>query len=154
MRYRYYSNLFREMRKESEFRQRCCQNSTKVWERKRKSWREKIWNFGNGVTEIPTAQITWPSVCAVCSKCEVLTKKKGNCGNAIVETGREKKIVIAEIWGGIKKKSVTSTIFYNIFTTIHKWLVIISSYLNLTLRLLFFNLIITTCHLKFVVKIV
>ena len=36
----------------------------------------------------------------------------GNCGNAIAKNGRKKKIVVAEIWGGIKKKkSATSTIF-------------------------------------------
>ena len=64
-------------------------------------------------------------------------KNCSNCGNAIAENGREKKIVVAEIWGGIKKKSVTFTIFVNIFTTNHKWLVIISSNLNLILRLLF-----------------
>ena len=36
-------------------------------------------------------------------------KKKnlcGNCGNAIVENGWKKKIVVAEIWGGIKKKKI------------------------------------------------
>ena len=47
-------------------------------------------------------------------------KKKicGNCGNAIAENGREKKkrIVVAEIWGGIKKKNnVTFTIFLQYF---------------------------------------
>ena len=31
-------------------------------------------------------------------------KNCSNCGNAIAENGREKKIVVAEIWGGIKKK--------------------------------------------------
>ena len=71
--YRYYSNLFREMRKKSEFWQRCCRNSTKVWERKRKSGREKILNFGNVITEIPATQM-----CALCSKCEVLKKETAN----------------------------------------------------------------------------
>ena len=57
--------------------------------------------------------------------CDVL-KKETNCGNAIAKIreekkivaitlpkmGGEKKIVVAEIWGGIKKKkNVTSTIF-------------------------------------------
>ena len=37
------------------------------------------------------------------------------CGNAIAEIGEEKKIVIAEIWGGIKKISATSTIFLQHF---------------------------------------
>ena len=42
-------------------------------------------------------------------------KKIGNCGNAIAEIGKEKKIVVAEIWGGIKKISVTFTIFLQHF---------------------------------------
>ena len=42
-------------------------------------------------------------------------KKKKICGNAIAEIGEEKKIVIAEIWGGIKKISATSTIFLQHF---------------------------------------
>ena len=33
-----------------------CWNSTKVWEKKRKSGREKILNFGNHIIEIPVAQ--------------------------------------------------------------------------------------------------
>ena len=37
----------------------------------------------------------------------------------------------------IKKKVLRSQYFYNIFTTNHRWLVIISLNLNLTLRLLF-----------------
>ena len=41
--------------------------------------------------------------------------KIGNCGNAIAEIGKEKKIVVAEIWGGIKKISVTFTIFLQHF---------------------------------------
>ena len=59
--YRHCSNL--EMRKESEFRQWCYRNLTKVWERKRKSGREKILNFDNMITEIPVAQTSCP-----CSK--------------------------------------------------------------------------------------
>ena len=38
----------------------------------------------------------------------------GNCGNAIAENGRENKIVVAEIWEGIKKKKCY---VHNIFTT-------------------------------------
>ena len=41
--------------------------------------------------------------------------------------------------------------FYNIYKTKHKWLVVIGSNLNLTLRLLFCPTI-TTCHLGFVIK--
>ena len=62
-----------------------------------------------------------------------------NCGNQVAENGRGKKkrIVVAEIWGGIKKKVLRPQYFYNIFTTNLRWLVIISSNLNLILRLLF-----------------
>ena len=42
---------------------------TKVWERKRKSGREKILNFGNEITEIPAAQTCWPSGCEVLEMC-------------------------------------------------------------------------------------
>ena len=44
---------------------------------------------------------------------EIGEEKKicGNCGNAIGANGRGEKIVVAKIWGGIKKKNVTSTIF-------------------------------------------
>ena len=31
-----------------------------------------------------------------------------------------KKIVIAEMWGGIKKKALRPQYFYNIFTTNHR----------------------------------
>ena len=108
--YLHYSHclkLFRELRKESEFRQRCCRNSTKVWERKR----EKILNFGNGIIEIPA-------------------DREINCGNTIAEIGKknflwqlwqchcrkweEKKIVVAEITCEEFKKK--KCYVYNIFT--------------------------------------
>ena len=121
LRYRHCSNLFREMRKVSEFQQRYCRNSTKVWERKRKSGREKILNFDNMITEIPAAQ----TICHAQKRnqlwqcyCRNRGRKKefcGNCGNAIAENGRGKKIVVAKIWGGIKKKSATFTIFLQHF---------------------------------------
>ena len=110
--YLHYSHclkLFRELRKESEFRQRCCRNSTKVWERKR----EKILNFGNGIIEIPADRET---NCG--NAIAEIGKKKicGNCGNAIAENGRKKKIVVAEITcEELKKKSVMSTIFLQYF---------------------------------------
>ena len=55
--YSYCSNLFRNLRKESEFQQYHCRNSTKVGERKRKSGREKFFIFDNTITEIPSAYI-------------------------------------------------------------------------------------------------
>ena len=53
--------------------------------------------------------------------------------------GGKKKLVVAEITCEEfeKKKILLLQYFYNIFTTNHRWLVIISSNLNLTLRLLF-----------------
>ena len=65
--YKYCSNLFRNLRKESEFRQYHCWNSTKVGERKRKSGREKFLIFGNTITEIPSA---YTCCLSGCSKCE------------------------------------------------------------------------------------
>ena len=56
------------------------------YEREREKVGEKILNFGNVITEIPTAQTSYPSVCCV-------LKKETNCGNAIAEIGEEKKIV-------------------------------------------------------------
>ena len=44
-------------------------------------------------------------------------KKFSNYGNGIAENGRKKKIIVAEIWGGIKKKMLRLQYFYNIFTT-------------------------------------
>ena len=77
LRYRYYFNLFRGMRRESEYQQHHCRNSTKVWERKRKSEKEReCMNFGNVITEIPATRSACLSVCAVCSKWDVLKKKK------------------------------------------------------------------------------
>ena len=136
--YRHCFKLFKELRKESEFWQRCCQNSTKVWERKRKSGREKILNFGNHVIEILAAQI--------CSQrnqlwqCHCRNRRVKKIIVAIVAMSLPKmgeKKIVAEIWGGIKKKVLRPQYFYNIFTTNLRWLVIISSNLNLILRLLF-----------------
>ena len=53
--------------------------------------REKILNFGNVITKIPTAR---PEpvvrVCGVCWKCEVL-KKETICNNAIAKIGEGEK---------------------------------------------------------------
>ena len=65
--YRYCFNLFRNLRKESEFRQYHCRNSTKIGERKRKSGRGKFLIFGNTITEIPSTHTCCPSGF---SKCE------------------------------------------------------------------------------------
>ena len=76
--------------------------------------------FGNGIAAISSAHT---SCLGGCSKCEctqgkpndVGKKKIGNCGNAIAENGRKKKIVVAEITCEEFKKK--KCYVYNIFTT-------------------------------------
>ena len=107
------------MRKEKEFRQQCCRNSTKVGERKRKSWREKEEEFRQRCYQNFSAQIPARS----CVKkqlrqyhCQNREKKEffflvivamalpkmgekieWNYGNVITENEKKKKIVVAEI---------------------------------------------------------
>ena len=142
--YRYCLKLIGELRKEKEFRQQCCQNSTKIGERKRKRWREKEEEFRQHCYRNSYAQIpTRPVSCVL---------KKSNCSNAIAENGKknwmelwqchcrkweEKKNFVAKIREEILKKVLCSQYFYNTFTINHRWLVIISSNLILTLKLLF-----------------
>ena len=80
------------------------------YEREREKVGEReCMNFGNVITEIPATRSVCPCVCAVCSKWDVLKKKKTNCDTTIAEIGEEKKILwqcIAEIGEG-KKKVVT-----------------------------------------------
>ena len=65
----------------------------KVWERRRKKWREKMLNFGNVDIEISlpnSAAWVW-EVCVECPKWKEKKKKwQTNCGNAIVEIGKKK----------------------------------------------------------------
>ena len=114
--YNYCSKLFRELRKKNKFRQRCCRNLTKVGERKRKSEREKILNFNNGITEILVVQTCWPRNQLWQCHCRNMEKKICvDCGNVIAKNGRKKKIVVAEITcEKLKKKKCY---VYNIFTT-------------------------------------
>ena len=99
----------------------------KVWERRRKRWREKMLNFGNRDTEfsVPNSA-AW--VCVECPKWKGKKKKKNwqtNCGNAIAEIGKKKfvtivvmalpkmgeKNVVPKSGESKKKKGVTLTIF-------------------------------------------
>ena len=91
-------NLIGELRKEKEFRQQCCRNSTKVGERKKR-------NFGNAVTEIPLPKchcrnrekkenLFWVIVAMALPK--IGKKIEWNYGNVIAENER-KKNVVAEI---------------------------------------------------------
>ena len=132
----HYSNLFKNLRKESEFWQYYCWNSTKVRERKRKSGREKFLIFGNTITEIPSTHTCCPSVLEMW-----VHARKTKCGNDIAEIGKkkwqlwqcycrkweEKKIIVAEITcEELKKKVLRLQYFYNVFIINHTWLVIIS----------------------------
>ena len=67
------------MRREKEFRQQCCRNSTKIGEKKRKRGREKAEEFRQHCYRNSSAQNAVRSV-----------KKKSNCGNAIAEKGEKK----------------------------------------------------------------
>ena len=73
--------------------------------------REKILNFGNGITEI---LVDWETNCG--NAIVEIGKKKfcGNCGNAIAENGRKKKIVVVEITcEELKKKVLCLQYFHN-----------------------------------------
>ena len=59
-------------------------------------------------------------------------KNCNNCGNGIAENGEKKKVVPKS-----RESKKTKCYVHNIFTINHMWLVIISSNLNLTLRLFF-----------------
>ena len=95
MLYRYCLKLIGEMRKEKEFRQHCCRNSTKIGERKRKRkrWREKEEEFRQHYYRNSSAQIPARPVSCVL--------KKSNCGNAIAEIGKKKKKKIGNCGNGI-----------------------------------------------------
>ena len=83
--YRYCLKLIGELRKEKEFRQQCCRNSTKIGERKRKRCREKEEEFRQHGYQNSSAQIPpRPMSCVL---------KKSNCGNAIAEIGKKRKIL-------------------------------------------------------------
>ena len=80
--YRYCLKLIGELRKEKEFRQQCCRNSTKIRERKRKRWRDKEEEFQQHCYRNSFAQIPAHPVSCVL--------KKSNCGNAIAEIGKKR----------------------------------------------------------------
>ena len=101
-------------RKRMNFGNGVAEILTKVWERKRKSGREKILNFGNHITEILAAQTCWPKTNCGNAIAKIGEKNCGNYGNAITENGRKKKKkMVAEIWGGIKKKFLRPQYFHN-----------------------------------------
>ena len=101
MLYRYCLKLIGELRKEKEFWQQCCRNSTKIGERKRKRWREKEEEFRQHCYRNSSAQIHARPVSCVL--------KKSNCGNAIAEIGKKRKNIFGNCGNGIaengKKKN-------------------------------------------------
>ena len=124
------------------------------------NWGKRV-NFSNGVVEIQQKyerqrekvgqRKFWIS--AMASQKFLLPKpadRETNCGNAIAENGRKKKNSGGQnhMWGIKKKKCYV----YNIFTTNHRWLVLLAQIWILHWDY-FFNPTITTCYLKFVVKI-
>ena len=93
MLYRYCLKLIRELRKEKEFRQQYCRNSTKIGERKRKRWREKEEEFRQHCYRNSSAQIPARPVSCVL--------KKSNCGNAIAKIGKKRKFFFGNCGNGI-----------------------------------------------------
>ena len=100
---------------------------------------ERKLNFGNEITKILVLPVllNLPVKCPKCLQGGV-PEMETNCGNGIAKSGRKKKK--KELWQlscrkwRKKKKDATFTTF---FTTNYRWLVVIGSNLNLTLRLLF-----------------
>ena len=90
-------NLIGKLRREKEFRQQCCRNSTKNEEReKEKGGERKQRNFDNTVTEIPLPKMLPVQLKKKAIAATPLPKKEkknfcfGNCGNAIAENGKKK----------------------------------------------------------------
>ena len=82
------------MRREKEFRQQCCRNSTKMRREKRKRGREKAEEFQQHCYRNSSAQNAARSVKKKAIVATPLPKKKkkncfGNCGNAIAENGKK-----------------------------------------------------------------
>ena len=125
--------LIGELRKEKEFRQQCCRNSTKIGEKKRKRWREKEEEFQQHCYRNSSAQISAHPVSCVLKKtnfsnaiAEIGKERKfflGNCGNGIADNGKKtlngimamslpkmggKKKFVAKIWEEIFKKVLHS----------------------------------------------
>ena len=79
------------------------------YEREREKVREReCMNFGNVITEIPATRSACPSVCAVCSKWDVLKKRNQLWQYHCRNRGRKKKFVAMHCRNrGRKKKVVT-----------------------------------------------
>ena len=78
-------NLIGKLRKEKEFRQQCCRNSTKIGERKRKRGREKAEEFRQHCYRNSSAQNAARSV-----------KKKAIAATPLPK--KEKKNLFWQLW--------------------------------------------------------
>ena len=89
-------NLIGKLRREKEFQQQCCRNSTKMRrEKKKKGERES-----RGISATLLPKFLCPKYCRSVKKkkqlrqrhCRKRKKKNcfGNCGNAIAENGKKK----------------------------------------------------------------
>ena len=94
--YRYCSKLIGELRKEREFRQHCCRNSTKI----------RRENFGNTFVEIQKGgerkKRNFGNIVIL------VRVKKNNCGNVIVEIGKKRNfflVIMAMALSKMKKKN-------------------------------------------------
>ena len=117
------------MRREKEFRQQCCRNSTKIGERKRKREREKAEEFRQYCYRNSYAQNTARSVKKKAIAATPLPKKKKKkfvLAIVAMPLLKMKKKIMKSV--NEKKKMLSRTqYFYNIFTINHTWLIIISS---------------------------
>ena len=77
-------------------------------------------NFGNVNTEIPLPN-SWclGMKCAWSAQSEKKKKIVTIVAMPLPKMRGKKKIMVAEIWGGIKKNVLRPQYFYNIFTTNH-----------------------------------
>ena len=108
--------LIGELRKEKEFRQQCCRNSTKIRREKEEEFRQHC--YQNSSAQIPARpvqrkkQLRQKKILVIVAMAlpKMGKKVKWNYSNVIAENGRKKKICCQNL-GRNFKKSVTFTIF-------------------------------------------
>ena len=91
--YRYCLKLIGELRKEKEFQQQCCRNSTKIRREKDK----KVERERRGISSTLLPKFLCPNSCP--SYAYVL--KKSNCGNVIAEIGYKRKNIFGNCGNSI-----------------------------------------------------
>ena len=108
--YRYYSKLFGKMRRETEFRQRCCRNSKKKY--------NELGERENWISVMRLSKFLscrYRQACS-CLKCRLggALEMETNCGNGIAENGRKKELWQLSCWKWRKrKKCYVHNIFHN-----------------------------------------